>query len=91
MFLDSKNFLKCFESIEIGHYRENEGYFSTWYDAEKMDDKIYPYELSANSNEGDIYVSVETYIPDLIPRWCFNNSEHPLLNYKLFKNGNLFF
>ena len=56
-----------------------------------MDDKVYAYEFSANSNEGDIYISVETYIPDIIPGWCFNNSDYPLLNYKLLKNGKMFF
>ena len=56
-----------------------------------MDDKVNTYEFLANSNEGDIYVSVETYIPDIIPGWCFDNYDFPLLNYKVFKNGLLFF
>lgn len=68
---------------EIAHNRDKEGYVSNWYD--KLDDFklnffMEEYSVVANENKGDIYFSVETYYPSMIPAIC-NWGVPPLISF----------
>jgi len=60
----------CFNSYEIGHNRESEGYVHTWYDRENDDETTKQYHFTTDNTVSDIYVTVETYSPAIIPPSC---------------------
>lgn len=62
----------CFESYQIAHLRESEGYIDTWYDKEDDTDLTtegYFFRLDPDV-DSDIYVFAETYAHNIIPIQC---------------------
>lgn len=41
--------------------RDDEGYSSTYYDAEDMDENYYYYYMTVPENDGSLYFTAETY------------------------------
>jgi hypothetical protein len=60
----------CFDDIQIGHYRDPEGYLSTWIDCIDCGDEEYYYEYTATTNRHPIYFTLETYSYAIIPEVC---------------------
>ena len=66
-FVELDEFKRNFESFQIGHNRE--GYNDrVWFDIEDDDGNLKEYFLaknkSSNLDDGDIYVTAETYYPN---------------------------
>jgi hypothetical protein len=51
----------CVSNYEIAHMRDSEGYVSSWYDAENMDENFHNYYVTVPENDGVLYFTVETY------------------------------
>jgi len=60
----------CFDSYEIGHNRESEGFVDTWYDRENDDEAFTQYSFTTDSTTSDIYFTVETYGHAIVPLVC---------------------
>jgi len=60
----------CFDSYEIGHNRESEGFVDTWYDKEGGDESFYSHYFTTDSTSSDIYFTVETYGHSIVPLAC---------------------
>jgi len=88
IIVNTTDFTRCFDIHEIGHYREKEGYDLTWYD--KLNDSIFTFNseffFTPKSKDGDIYINVETYYPQMVPSTC-NWNIMPHVTFKVF-NGN---
>lgn len=60
-FVDHVDFTTCFQDYQIGHYRHDEGYSSTWYDIEDNDKSERTFTITMPLKDGDIYLGTETY------------------------------
>jgi hypothetical protein len=59
------------EQVEIAHVRDGEGFTDNWYDKVDDDETLADYFITLPSEiEGDLYVTVETYFPDVVPEEC---------------------
>ena len=73
--------------FEIGHFRDPEGYRASWYDKENdgrislFYDEFY---ITPAEKDGDIYITVETYYPSMVPNRC-NLGLQPFLTYQIYK------
>ena len=59
--------------MTITHFRDNDGYADTWYDAIGMDEAEHNYYFTVPSDyqsSDDIYLTVESYYQDVIPSEC---------------------
>ena len=62
--------VKCFNQIQIGHIRDNDGFSDNWYDKINTDENYYTYFFEIPKVDNEIYVTVETYYQDVIPNEC---------------------
>lgn len=51
----------------MAHYRKDEGYLESWYDQENDDGGYKTYFFVMPDNDGDIYLSIETYNARVYP------------------------
>lgn len=84
----------CFNYIEIGHMRDDEGFVETWYDVTNDDESYHTFTFTPTSFNSDIYFTVETYFYNLIPLSCttgtLNNGQSssvPASMYIIRNNG----
>lgn len=79
-FMPSSHLMKdnqCIDTFHVGHFREDEGYTDTWYDAinSDFDPQVYfdslnifqYYFFTPSSNKGQMYFTVETYYNNIVP------------------------
>ena len=59
--------MRCLEDIQVGVYRNDEGFSNNWFDEEAADGKVHLYDIEIPEQDGDIYFSVETYYQNTIP------------------------
>lgn len=57
----------CFEAVYIGYTRNHEGYVTTWYDVEDDDGTEKEFEIFIPENNGTLYITVESYMYQMIP------------------------
>ena len=81
--------LRCFFDYQIGHIRHNEGYTDKWYDLENDDGSEKIYKFQPLKKRGDIYLSIESYFQQMIPKEC-TRGVNPLLKFTIYKNGAYF-
>jgi hypothetical protein len=86
-FVDHVDFLTCFQDYQVGHYRNEEGYSSTWYDVEDNDASERVFEITVPAQSGDLYFSAETYYQGTIPANCQWGSAAPYVIVKLDLNS----
>jgi len=73
--------------------RDDEGYTSTYYDAEDMDENYYYYYMTVPENDGSLYFTAETYYQEMIPNECTTGSyvgytlPNPVIDMSLFEDG----
>lgn len=62
-FVEFEDIIKCFHSLNIAHYRDNEGYKDTWYDVENELGSPFVKTLTFTvpDQDGDLYLSTESY------------------------------
>ena len=90
----------CFDSYEIGHYRDSEGYVETWIDKENdcTDNCTTSYTFSGiDSTSSDIYFTVETYGHSIIPLACTTGKyslqelgttvNYPVVKFEIYKGN----
>lgn len=59
--------------MTITHFRDDDGYADTWYDAIDMDEQEHSYYFTVPSHadgSDEIYLTVESYYQDVIPNEC---------------------
>lgn len=62
---------QCFDTYQIGHYRDGEGYSDTWYDKENDNEAMHSFTFDVPASpSSDIYFSVSTYSYEIVPRAC---------------------
>ena len=68
----------CFDDVQIGHYRDGEGYKSVWYDHEDStlaDDALVTYSIGSVQKDGELYFTVESYYNHMLPSACYSQSK----------------
>lgn len=67
-FIEHIRYGRCFESFQIAHQREQEGYKETWYDIENDDGDQTDLSFTVpESKQGTIYITAETYVDGAVP------------------------
>jgi len=90
--------------VTITHFRDGAGYADTWYDAIDADEEVHAYywtnpasvdvsmaaaSWGADTTEGSIYLTVESYYQDVVPNECTTGFaegmqlENPLVYFEL--------
>lgn len=59
--MDENAFYECFQTYQVAHVRDNEGFVETWYDLEDDDGIEKSYSFNVSLSDSDIYISSETY------------------------------
>ena len=76
-YLELSDFKTCFSKLTVNHLRRTEGYHDTWFDVENDQDgemKKFRFEIAQNlTDNGLIYVTLETYMPGIVPKICYDN------------------
>lgn len=88
-FVDSDEFLTCFDDFNIAHYRNSEGYTDNWYDHwEDTSGASEDYTITTASDQtGDLYFTVETYYLGQVSYFCQFFGSTPFASWKLYQNG----
>lgn len=86
-FVNAADFLVCFESFQIAHYRDDEGYTDTWYDKEGDFGFENQYQIEVPAVDGDLYFTVETYFYGLVPGTCWENGQAPLITMYIYRDS----
>lgn len=74
--MEFESIIRCFADISIAHFRDDEGYVSSWYDVvgDPAENHWHDHFFEMKEMSGDIYVSVETYSQRIVPvnELCLN-------------------
>jgi len=70
-----ESFPVCFQTFDIAHYRDDEGYSDDWYDALDAGESQVAYTFAVGSGvskgaDDFLYVSAESYYDGVIPNSC---------------------
>ena len=85
-FVDHEHLKICFDMLAIAHYRDEQGYKTTWFDVEKDDETKKQFSFVVpQGNLGPIYVMVETYMHNIVPEEC-NRETAPIVHVELYKS-----
>ena len=68
MFIPHYMLRTCFDDMAIALIRD--GYSDNWYDALSMDESFHSYYFQTPENDGDLYITVETYSENIVPTKC---------------------
>lgn len=71
------DFFGCFADITVGHYRNDAGYYNTWYDVENATSgKAYLFSMTPSTASTDLYWRVDSYPTQVMNISCSagNNS-----------------
>lgn len=60
----------CFSNFEIGHYRDDQGYESHWYDVDDAPEDKITFYATIPANDGDLYFANDAYYWNMIPGQC---------------------
>jgi hypothetical protein len=72
--VDSTELFKCFTNVEVGHYRDNEGYGLDWYDQSGGVSYVPQlFYVTIPKQQGDLYIMAEMYDIFMIPPLCHWN------------------
>lgn len=74
---------ECFSDFQIGHYRDGEGYSTTWYDALDMEDGVTDFYFTTTDDTSDLYFSAESYYQGIVPYDCYVDSDGSVQGYPL--------
>lgn len=92
--MDSASVKECFDTINEAYDRSQEGYFNSWYDFEDdsfFSDKSHEFTIKIPELKGDIYISVESYYPEMTSDVCYLNKgdKYKFANYtfEILLNG----
>ena len=89
IIMEDKDFLRCFDDWQIGHYRQSEGYKDTWYDRDGVFETIfhaYPkYFVDVPAKSGDLYFTTETYYYNSVSTGCHTLADAPMMNMMIYQ------
>ena len=88
--MEDKDFLGCFDDMQIGHHRDAEGYKGAWYDKEYGPGPIIggileffalpEYFVEVPEKNGDLYFTAETYFYNTVSTSCYALTDTPLVS-----------
>lgn len=96
-FMDSYDFIRCFDGFSQARNRGTEGYKNSWYDVD--DDslnwgtsigKMTELEFAPKEIDGLLFISIESYYYDMVPLNCYwtkSIAEQPTATYKIYQNN----
>ena len=76
----------CMNEVSVAHFRKEEGYSDNRYDAIDFDSETHEYYVHVPEKKGDLYFSLHTYAPHMIPEDCHtysiedDNGQHTTYN-----------
>ena len=76
----------CFDSVVVAFTEESE-YSTVWYDRENDDGTQKQYTISIPARNGNLYLSVETYMWQMVPHDPKCMDDRPRVEIKVYKNG----
>ena len=70
--MEENDVIKCFDELDVAHYRDGEGYRLSWYDMEGDLGFVNDYTIHVPKQDGDLYFTVESYYANMVPISCLS-------------------
>lgn len=87
--MEDIDFFKCFDEYQIAHYRDVEGYKRSWYDRDNVFETLFhdhlDYNIDIPANDGDLYITTETYYINTVSTGCYPIWGVPLMSMYVYK------
>ena len=74
----------CFDSVVVA-FTEGQEYSTVWYDQEDDDGSLKEYFVTLPAKDGNLYLSVETYMWQMVPYLPICMDDRPKVTISIYK------